>query len=129
MLQLVPNWCSVWFFVCEFLAGDKMTVIAHPPYWQDSVLCEFFLTEKDKVSFKGTRFSMIQAKLHNPLAKFQTAHLWKCFEHWHDHWTCCINSKDTVQRAALIRRVRAVCDGEINPVQRQITPHTVALYQ
>lgn len=84
---------------------------------------------KSQGVIKGTRFSMIQAKLHNMLAKFQTMHLWKCFVQWCDHWTCCINTTETVQRATLIRRVRAVCDGEINPVHRQITPHTVALYQ
>jgi hypothetical protein len=72
---------------------------------------------------------MIQAKLQNMLSKFQTMHLWKYFGQRYDNWACCINTKDTTWRAALIRRVRAVCDGEINPVQRQITPYTVALYQ
>ena len=117
------------FCVCESLAREKMTVIPHPPYWQGSVLCEFFLSKHVKVSYKGRRFSMIQAKLQNVLATFQTMHLSKCFEQRYDHWTCCINSKETIQRAALIRSVRAVCYGEINPVQRQITPHTVSLYQ
>ena len=88
-----------------------------------------FLFEKVKVSFKGRRFSMIQRKLQNPLARFQKMNLWKCFEQLCDYWTWCINCKETTGRAALIVRVRAVCVGEINPVQRQITPHTVALYQ
>jgi hypothetical protein len=35
-------------FLCEFLAVDKMTVIPHPPYWQGSVLCEFFLYKKSQ---------------------------------------------------------------------------------
>jgi len=64
---------------------------------------------------------MIQAKLRNMLATFQTTNLWKCFEQQCDQWTCCINCKETAWRAALIGRVRAVCDGEINAVQRQIT--------
>ena len=109
------------FCVYVYLAIHKMTVIPHPAYWQGSVLCEFFLYEEVKVSFKCRRFSMIQAKLHNMLAIFQTMHLWKCLEQQCDKWTCCINSKETTWRAALIGRVRAVCDGEINPVQRQIT--------
>jgi len=36
---------------------------------------------------------MIQAKLQNMLAKFQTVHLWIYFEQCCDHWTCCINSQ------------------------------------
>jgi hypothetical protein len=80
------------------------------------------------MSFNGGKFSMTQAKLQNTLSNFQTTHLWKCFGQRYDNWACCINSKETAWRAALIRRVMAVCDGEINPVQRQITPYTVPLY-
>ena len=81
------------FCVCQYLAKDKMTIIAHPPYWQGSMLCEFFLSEHVKVSYKGRRFSLIQTKLQNMLAMFQTVHLSKCFEQRYDHWTCCINSQ------------------------------------
>ena len=72
---------------------------------------------------------MIQAKLQNMLPKFQTTHLWKCFGQLYDNWACCINTKETTWRAALIGRVTAVCDGEINLVQRQITPYMLFLYQ
>jgi len=85
------------------------------------LLFPHFISEEVKVSFKCRIFSMIQAKLHNMLATFQTTNLWKCFEQQCDQWTCCINCKETAWRAALIGRVRAVCDGEINAVQRQIT--------
>jgi hypothetical protein len=104
-----------------------MTVSPHPPISQGLVLCEFFVSEKVKVSFKGRRFSMIQAKLQNTFAEFQTLHLWKCFEQRYDHWTCCISSKGATWRAALIRKLRAVCAGKINPLQTQITPYGSSL--
>ena len=31
--------------VCEFLDNNKLTVISHPPYLPDVVLCDYFCTQ------------------------------------------------------------------------------------
>ena len=36
---------------------------------------------------------MIQAKLQDMVAKFQTMHIMNCFEQWHDKWACCTKSQ------------------------------------
>jgi hypothetical protein len=51
--------------VHEFLAKNNMTVIPHPPYSPDFMLCNFFLFPKLRIALKGRRFDdipMIQAK-------------------------------------------------------------------
>jgi hypothetical protein len=49
------------------------------------------------MAFKGRRFNditMIQAKLWDALADFQTVHIMKTSEWWHDCWTHCIKPQE-----------------------------------
>jgi hypothetical protein len=64
--------------VCEFLAKNKMTVIPHPLYSTDLVLCHFFVFPKLRMALKGRSFNhitIIPVKFQDALAKFQTVHV------------------------------------------------------
>jgi hypothetical protein len=58
---------------------------------------DFFLFPELKLAFKGWRFKdiiMIQGKLQDTLAKFQTMYITVKFEQWHDHWAHYIKYKE-----------------------------------
>jgi len=45
------------------------------------------------MALKGRRYNgiaMIRAKLGDGFSYFQTIHIMKCFEWWHDCWTPCV---------------------------------------
>jgi hypothetical protein len=49
------------------------------------------------MTFKGSELddiAMIQAKLGDGLADFQTVTIMKCFEWWHDCGACCIRPQE-----------------------------------
>jgi len=85
-----------------------MTLIPPPPYTQDLLLCDFFLFLELKMALKGRRFNdiaMIRAKLGDGFADFQTMHIMKCFEWWHDCWAPCVRpQEDNFQGTTLIHR-------------------------
>jgi hypothetical protein len=61
--------------VHKFLDKITVTVIPHPPYSPDLVLCDFFLFTEVKMALQQRIFNnrtMIQAKLQEALAKFQS---------------------------------------------------------
>jgi hypothetical protein len=69
--------------LCELLAKNNMIVIPHPLCSPDLAPCNSFLFLKLKMALKGRRFNdvtMIQVKLMDPFARFQTFNTRKCFE-------------------------------------------------
>lgn len=71
----------------KFLATNKMTVIAHPPYSSHLAPCDFLLFPQLKIALKGRRFNdtnTVQTKLWDALAEFQNVHFTQFFEQWHD---------------------------------------------
>jgi hypothetical protein len=63
-----------------------MTVVPQPPYTQDFASCEFFLFRKLDTALKGMALNdviMIQTKLWDIRAKFETADFRKFSEWWH----------------------------------------------
>jgi hypothetical protein len=93
-----------------------MTLIPPPPYSQDVLLCDFFLFLELKMALKGRRFNitMIRAKVGDGVADFQTMHIMKCFEWWHDCCTPCVKpQKDYFQGIT-----GKCCYGEINSAQK-----------
>ena len=70
------------FSVCEFLDKNKLSVISHPPYLPDIVLCDSFFP-KLKMVLHRRRCNdnvLIHAKLWNTFTSFQTKHFAKCFQ-------------------------------------------------
>ena len=95
----------------EFLAQDKMTVIAWPPHLPHLVPCDFFLFPKFEVAFMWRRIndvSLIHAKLQNAFTKCQVMHFTDCFEWLHSRWAHCISQHWLDSKC--------YCFGEINSV-------------
>jgi hypothetical protein len=60
------------------------------------MMFKFSLFPELKTAFKGWRFKdiiMIQGKLQDTLAKFQTMYITVKTERWHDHWARYIQCK------------------------------------
>jgi hypothetical protein len=63
--------------VHKFLDKVTVTVIPHPPYSPDLVVCNFFTFPKVKMALKQRIFNdrtMMQAKQEEALAKFPKVH-------------------------------------------------------
>jgi hypothetical protein len=59
-------------------------------------MCDFSFFPELNLAFKGWRFkdiNMIQGKLQDTLAKFQTMYITITFERWRDHWARYIKYK------------------------------------
>jgi hypothetical protein len=85
-VRLPLNSCHAYSicFVCdEFLANKKITVIAHPPYSLDLVLCDPFVFPKLKMVLKGGRFNdvtIVCTKLWDAFVGIQAVRFTVCFE-------------------------------------------------
>jgi len=88
--------------VCIFLDLKKDHFL-HPPNKPDSALWDCCLFPNIKMASKEGTFNItvIQAKLQNALAKFQTKHL-ECFEQLHDCWACCVKSQGNYSEGTIL---------------------------
>ena len=95
----------------EFLAQDKVTVIAQLPHSPHLGPCDYFLFPKFAMELMGTRIndiSMIHAKLQDAFTKFQVMHFTECFEWLDNLWAQCISQHWLDSKC--------YCFGEINSV-------------
>jgi len=80
--------------VKKILANKNITVLEHPSYSPDLVLCDFCLFPKIKSVLKGTRFVSaedVKAKTAENLNSLTEHDLRNCFEHWQHRMQLCVN--------------------------------------
>jgi hypothetical protein len=81
----------------EFLAGNNIAVLAHPPYLPDLACCDFFLFPKIKSVLKGTHFVSVEevkAKMTALLKSLTENDPHHCFEQWQHLMQLCLNSEE-----------------------------------
>jgi len=80
----------------EFLAGNNITTLPHPPYSPDLAPCDFFLFPKLKTHLKGHRFRRVenvQAAATKALNNISNEGFLHCYEVWQQCWNRCIRSQ------------------------------------
>jgi len=107
--------------VQEFLAKNKMSLHTIPTH---QILCHLTSFPKVEMVLNGRKFNaiiMIQAKLQNTLAGFQTVHFSQCCEQWYHCCAHCTKSQGNYSECCNTDwKVKWCCYGEINSVQRTI---------
>jgi transposase len=83
------------FFVRNFLAKNKTTIVPQPPYSPDLAPADFFLFPKLKSALKERRFDTINEIQKNLTTEFAFPKeaFQKAFQSWQKRWERCVASE------------------------------------
>ena len=82
--------------VSQFLAGNKIAVLPHPPYSPDLAPADFFLFPTLKTTLKGLRFQSVDEIQQNSQRQLHTIsqnEFQGAFEKWRKQWERCVASR------------------------------------
>lgn len=82
--------------VSQFLAGNEIAVLPHPPYSPDLAPADFFLFPKLKTTLKGRRFQSVDEIQQNSQRQLRTIsqnEFQGAFQQWQKRWERCVASR------------------------------------